>query len=166
MLFKAFFQINLIFACFRSPVHLSLGRMGYADKLQQLCLLRGMDQVTLAQKVGVSKSSMSRILNGTQEPKLRLASDLAEALEVPLDYLVNDSAVLQPPVKTMPLTDEQLTILSIVDRLGYEAAIDRLLAVQGTGLVKQPTQAQNHSHPRSVAAVGIRESNGASTKSN
>lgn len=137
--------------------------MGYADKLQQLCLLRGMDQVTLAQKVGVSKSSMSRILNGTQEPKIGLASDLAAALEVPLDYLVNDSAVMQSPVKTMPLTDEQLTILSIVDRLGYEAAIDRLLAVQRTTPVNgSTTQPQN----RNVAAVGVRESSGSTIKSN
>ena len=140
--------------------------MGYADKLQQLCLLRGLDQVTLAQKVGVSKSSMSRILNGTQEPKIRLASDLAVALEVPLDYLVNDSAVLQAPVKTMPLTDDQLTILSIVDRLGYEVAIDRLLAVQGSVPANPPAQFQNHSQNRNVAAVGIREPAGVSTKSN
>jgi hypothetical protein len=144
----------------------SLGFMGYADKLQQLCLLRGMDQVTLAHKVGVSKSSMSRILNGTQEPKIRLASDLAVALEVPLDYLVNDSAVLQAPVKSIPLTDDQLTILSIVDRLGYEVAIDRLLAVQGSAPVNPPAQSQTHSQNRNVAVVGIREPAGSSTKSN
>lgn len=144
----------------------SLGFMGYADKLQQLCLLRGMDQVTLAHKVGVSKSSMSRILNGTQEPKIRLASDLAVALEVPLDYLVNDSAVLQAPVKSIPLTDDQLTILSIVDRLGYEVAIDRLLAVQGFAPVNPTAQSQNHSQNRNVAVVGIREPAGSSTKSN
>ena len=144
----------------------SVGFMGYADKLQQLCLLRGMDQVTLAHKVGVSKSSMSRILNGTQEPKIRLASDLAVALEVPLDYLVNDSAVLQAPAKSIPLTDDQLTILSIVDRLGYEVAIDRLLAVQGSAPVNPTAQSQNHSQNRNVAVVGIREPSGSSTKSN
>ncbi|MEI7920928.1 MAG: helix-turn-helix transcriptional regulator [Planctomycetota bacterium] len=138
--------------------------MGYVDKLQHLCSLRGMDQVTLAQKVGVSKSSMSRILSGSQEPKLQLASDLASALDVPLDYLVNDSAVLLPTVKTMPLTDEQLTILTIVERLGYEASIDRLLAIpivsgSGSGTVANSTLNQNFPQSRNVSAVGILESN-------
>ena len=38
-----------------------------------------------------------------------------------------------PSAKTVPLTEAQLTILSIIDRLGYEEAIDRLLAVPGHG---------------------------------
>ena len=37
-----------------------LGDMGYTDKLQKLCALRGLDQSELAGQVGLSKSSMSR----------------------------------------------------------------------------------------------------------
>src|SRR5437868_1535947 len=68
-----------------------LGGMGYTEKLQQLCALRGLDQSALAGKLGLSKSSVSRILSGAQEPKLRLAYDLAKVLGVTLDYLVDDS---------------------------------------------------------------------------
>lgn len=105
--------------------------MGYVDKLHKLCMMRGMDQVTLARRVGISKSSMSRILSGSQEPKLRLAYELAKVLGVTLDSLMNEDLPVSPVARTVPLDEAQLTILNIVDRLGYEESIDRLLAVPG-----------------------------------
>jgi transcriptional regulator with XRE-family HTH domain len=92
-----------------------------------------MDQITLAQKVGISKSSMSRILNGAQEPKLLLAAKLAYELGVTLDSLVNDSDEIDSLGNIQELTNDQVTILSIVERLGYDVAIDRLLAVSLPG---------------------------------
>lgn len=109
----------------------NLSAMGYVDKLHKLCLMRGLDQVTLARKVGISKSSMSRILSGSQEPKIRLAYELAKVLGVTLDSLMNEDVPIDPTARTVPLSESQLTILNIVDRLGYEEAIDRLLAVPG-----------------------------------
>ena len=103
--------------------------MGYAEKLQQLCALRGLDQSALAVKVGVSKSSMSRILSGVQEPKLRLAYDLAKALGVTLDYLVDDSPEFDPNAQLVMVSEDELTILKIVRRLSSNVSIDRLLAV-------------------------------------
>lgn len=120
--------------------------MGYTDKLQKLCVLRGLDQVTLARSVGVSKSSMSRILNGTQEPKLLLAYEIAKTLGVSLDSLVNEEAPLEPSAKVLPLSEDQLTILSIVERLGYETAIDRLLAVPTSGIAGLHAGATSESH--------------------
>lgn len=108
--------------------------MGYIDNLQKLCLLRGLDQNTLAKRVGISKSSMSRILNGSQEPKLILASKLARELDVTLDLLMSetDNLVLdETPVK---LTKAQHTILELVERMGYDTALNRLLAVQDSAI--------------------------------
>src|SRR5947208_5280102 len=102
-----------------------LGDMGYTDKLQRLCALRGMDQSALASKVNLSKSSISRILSGTQEPKLRLAYDLAKALGVTLDYLVDDSPEIGPTDQLVMLSDDELAILKIVRRLGTDVAFDR-----------------------------------------
>src|SRR3954468_2104872 len=100
--------------------------MGYAEKLQKLCALRGLDQSALAAKVGLSKSSISRILSGVQEPKLRLAYDLAKALGVSLDYLVEESPELGPTEHLVMVSEEEMMILKIVRRLGYNVAIDRL----------------------------------------
>jgi transcriptional regulator with XRE-family HTH domain len=104
-----------------------LGYMGYTDKLQKLCALRGLDQSELASKVGLSKSSMSRILSGAQEPKLRLAYDLAKALGVTLDYLVDEESEVSPFEQRVMVTNDELTILKMVRVLGTEAAMNRLL---------------------------------------
>jgi transcriptional regulator with XRE-family HTH domain len=104
-----------------------LGGMGYKDKLQRLCALRGMDQSALASQVGLSKSSISRILNGAQEPKLRLAYDLAKALGVTLDYLVDDSPEAGPGDQLVMVSEDELTILKIVRRLGSNVSLDRLV---------------------------------------
>jgi transcriptional regulator with XRE-family HTH domain len=101
--------------------------MGYTDKLQKLCALRALDQYALASKVGLSKSSISRILSGKQEPKLTLAYELAKSLGVTLDYLVDDSPELGPTDQLVTVTEDELTILKIVRRLGTDVAIDRLL---------------------------------------
>jgi hypothetical protein len=76
---------------------------------------------------------MSRILSGAQEPKLRLAYDLAKALGVTLDYLVDDS--LDPEIvgQLVMVSEDEATILKIVRRLGANAAIDRLLGVSSAG---------------------------------
>src|SRR4029077_7537610 len=92
-------------------------------------LLRGLDQASLASKLGLSKSSISRIVSGVQEPKLLLAQELAKALGVTLDYLVEDSPEVGPAQHLATVTDEELMILKIVRRLGSSVAIDRLLNV-------------------------------------
>ena len=113
--------------------------MGYTDKLQRLCALRGLDQSKLASKVKLSKSSISRILSGAQEPKLRLAYDLAKALGVTLDYLVGDSPEVGPNDQLVMLSEDEMMILKIVRRLGSDVAIDRLVNVAPTAEAKAVT---------------------------
>jgi transcriptional regulator with XRE-family HTH domain len=108
-----------------------LGDMGYTDKLKKLCALRGLDQSSLASQVGLTKSSISRILNGAQEPKLSVAFELAKALGVTLNYLVDESLELGPTDQLVSVSEEELVILKIVRHLGTSESIDRLLAVQG-----------------------------------
>lgn len=114
-----------------------LGDMGYTDKLQQLCALRGLDQSSLASRVNLSKSSISRILSGSQEPKLRLAYDLAKALGVTLDYLVDDSPEIGPTDQLVMVSNDEMAILKIVRRLGPDVAFDRLLNVPSIAPVNE-----------------------------
>jgi transcriptional regulator with XRE-family HTH domain len=97
-----------------------------------------MDQSELAHKVGLSKSSMSRILGGMQEPRLRLAYDLARALGVTLEYLVDGSPEDHPDARLVVVTEHELAILQIVRRLGSDVSLDRLLAVSPPLYAGQP----------------------------
>lgn len=109
-----------------------------------------MDQSTLAERVGLSKSTMSRILSGVQEPKLSLAFDLARALGVTVDYLMADEPDATAAGQTVVVNDDELMILKIVRRLGVDEAIDRLLGVAsgdagaGTGGVAEEAERGNH----------------------
>jgi transcriptional regulator with XRE-family HTH domain len=112
--------------------------MGYAEKMQKLCVLQGLDQSALAEQVGLSRSSISRILSGAQEPKLGLAFLLARALGVSLDYLADDDVPIDAPAQAVPLTVDELTILKLVRRLGTDVAMDRLLGVSSNSTAGQP----------------------------
>jgi transcriptional regulator with XRE-family HTH domain len=81
--------------------------------------------------VSLSKSSISRILSGAQEPKLLLAFSLAKALGVTLDYLVDDTQEVNASDQLVMVTEDEMTILKMVRRLGVEVSIDRLLNVPG-----------------------------------
>ncbi len=126
-----------------------LGIMGYTDKLQKLCALKGLDQSALAVKVNLSKSSISRILSGTQEPKLRLAYDLAKALGVTLDYLVDDSPEIGPTDQLVMVNDDELAILKIIRRLGPDVAFDRLLNVNAATPLSENDASSAHGSNRS-----------------
>lgn len=127
--------------------------MGYAEKIQKLCALRGLDQSSLAEQVHVSKASMSRIMSGMQEPKLRLAHELARALGVTLDYLVDDALRDDPAGQLVLVTEDELTILKIARRLGVGVAIDRMLEV---GAVKRRHAATGRPQARGKKGSGKR----------
>ena len=86
-----------------------------------------MDQSDLARRVGLGKSTINRILKGTQEPKLSVAYELAKALGVSLDYLVEESVDVSSGPYSAMLSQEELTILRIARELGHDIAIKRLV---------------------------------------
>jgi len=88
-----------------------------------------MDQSALAARVGLSRSSMSRILSGLQEPKLGVAHALAKALGVGLDSLMEDSTEQGPETRREAVTEDEAAVLRIVRRMGVETALGRLLNV-------------------------------------
>ena len=130
---------------------LMLGSMGYADKLQKLCVLRGLDQAALAFKVNRSKSSISRILSGEQEPKLKLAHELAKVLGVTLDFLADDEMEYDPSHHLVVVTDDEMTILKIVRRLGTSSSIDRLLIAPGASATTGKVESAREPSPFGAA---------------
>lgn len=110
--------------------------------MHKMCAVRGLDQTTLANRVRLSKSTISRILSGSQEPKLGQAFAIARALGVTLDYLVDEAPEFDETQRMVMVTEEELTILKLVRRLGTEVALDRLLT-----LTQQPRRLDTASVP-------------------
>jgi transcriptional regulator with XRE-family HTH domain len=116
--------------------------MTLKDKLQMLMARRGLNGQKLARLSQVSDSEISRIVQGKSRPGLDNAFRLARSLNVPLDYLADDSQDVEPSQPADILAPEErkllasvqkigcpevLTILENVRFLGYELAMSRLL---------------------------------------
>lgn len=64
--------------------------MTYAEVLRQLLEEKNVKPAELARMVGTNRSSIGSLLDGkAQEPKLRKAKKIADALDVSLEYFTD-----------------------------------------------------------------------------
>jgi transcriptional regulator with XRE-family HTH domain len=94
---------------------------------------RGWDQPQLAERSGVSQSSISRMLNGQQAPKLDSAAKLAKALDLSLDELAGLRASRES------LTSAERTLIDFARMAGVDNVVAALVpGVRPTGQGVQP----------------------------
>lgn len=63
--------------------------MTYAEVLQELLDEKDVKPAELAKRIGKNRSTIGTILKGKNEPRLRTAKAIADALEVDLDYFLD-----------------------------------------------------------------------------
>lgn len=73
-----------------------------APRLKRLRTQRGITLRTLAQRTGISRSTLSRLETGQRRPTLELLLQLAHAYDVPLDDLVGAPEVGDPRLRLKP----------------------------------------------------------------
>jgi transcriptional regulator with XRE-family HTH domain len=71
-------------------------------RLRRLRERRGVTLTALAERTGISKSTLSRLENGERKPSLELLLPLAETYHLPLDELVGAPRVGDPRIRTRP----------------------------------------------------------------
>ncbi len=71
-------------------------------RLRSVRKQRGVTLTDLAERTGISKSTLSRLENGQRRPSLELLLPLAEAYRVPLDDLVGAPEVGDPRIRLKP----------------------------------------------------------------
>lgn len=59
------------------------------DKLRQIRSDKDNSQEALAEATNLTRDSITRIENGSMKPKLETIADIANVLNVPVDYLIN-----------------------------------------------------------------------------
>lgn len=62
--------------------------MTIGDRIKHLCKQKGITQKQLAELAGLTEPSISRIVNGSREPRANSVLKLADALCVTTDYLL------------------------------------------------------------------------------
>ncbi len=89
---------------------------------------QGMTQKELGKRVGLTPSSLSRILSGTQQPKLEEAYVIAKELGVTLNDLVEDDQDYSPPTGSLVrVSQDDVCLLRVAHTLGVELAMARLV---------------------------------------
>lgn len=107
--------------------------MTIGEKIASLCALHRIDQRSLAERIGTSPASISRIVNDLTEPRLHQALKIARVFGVPVDTLLEESEEHQPTGRTMCLEGPEPQILRMVRTLGTDESWRRLLKASRPG---------------------------------
>ena len=75
----------------------------------------------MAERTGISKSTLSRLENGQRKPSLELLLPLAQAYRVPLDDLVGAPEVGDPRIRLKPRRVNGRTVLPLTQPGGVQA---------------------------------------------
>jgi transcriptional regulator with XRE-family HTH domain len=82
-------------------------------RLKRIRTQRGVTLTDLAERTGISKSTLSRLENGQRRASLELLLPLAEAFRVPLDDLVGAPEVGDPRIRLKPRRVKGRTVLPL-----------------------------------------------------
>ncbi len=82
-------------------------------RLRRVRKERGVTLTEVAERTGISKSTLSRLENGQRKPSLELLLPLAQAYRVPLDDLVGAPEVGDPRIRLKPRKVNGRTVLPL-----------------------------------------------------
>jgi transcriptional regulator with XRE-family HTH domain len=91
---------------------------GVGDRLRTLRNREGATLAALAERTGISVSTLSRLESGGRRPTLELLLPLARAYQISLDDLVGAPATADPRVHGTPVTRDGLTLVPLTNRPG------------------------------------------------
>jgi len=70
------------------------------EKIQELCVLKGINSSKLCTEIGVSKSLMTELKTGrSKQLSLKNVEKIADYFKVPIDFLLE-----RPPIEKIPFT--------------------------------------------------------------
>jgi transcriptional regulator with XRE-family HTH domain len=84
-----------------------------APRLRRIREQRGITLTEMAERTGISKSTLSRLENGQRRPSLELLLPLAQAYRVPLDDLVGAPDIGDPRIRLKPRRVHGRTVLPL-----------------------------------------------------
>lgn len=91
------------------------------SRLRKVREQRGVTLTDVAQRTGISKSTLSRLENGQRKPSLELLLPLAQVYRVPLDDLVGAPEVGDPRIRLKPRRVNGRTVLPLTHPGGVQA---------------------------------------------
>ena len=117
--------------------------MTLAEKILKRMEERGHSQIWLASRVGTSATQVGRWLDLKKDqrgsrPSYRELLMLARVLELPLEYLCDDSCDDPAQYSGPQLNADERRIVELARIIGYELATKRLMALPESAPPKEP----------------------------
>jgi transcriptional regulator with XRE-family HTH domain len=91
---------------------------GVGERLRELRKRRDVTLAALAERTGISVSTLSRLESGGRKPTLELLLPLAQTYQVSLDELVGAPSTADPRVHGTPVTRAGMTMVPLTNRPG------------------------------------------------
>lgn len=110
-------------------------------RLRSLRRQRNLTLADLAEKTGISQSTLSRLESGRRRADLQLLLPLAAAYGTPLDDLVGAPRTGDPRVHLEPVTRHGMTFISLTRRAGGMQAYKMVIP---SGVMPQDPARQTH----------------------
>ena len=98
----------------------------FADRIQQARKLKGISRDDLAIKIGTSAPIVGRYERGDMMPSIEIATKIADALDVSLDFLVGKSSLIVKDTKMLQRL-EDISKLPEVDKNNIIYTLDNLI---------------------------------------
>jgi transcriptional regulator with XRE-family HTH domain len=122
----------------------NLQSMKFAAKLTDYMARKNLSLGDLADVLGVSKDTVSRLAKDDADPRISLIQQLAAYSNLPVSYWADDKMEEPPP---SPNADET-TVLRLARELGYDLAIKRLALVPEIRIDGRIVSPKDQSSPR------------------
>jgi len=108
----------------------------FGHTLKKIRAERGLTQAAFAEMIGTSKQVVSRYENNQRCPKITIAAEFAEKLEIPLERLVYGDVLPGYPISETQNTyaetvDSRLQLLEETDDLSKEEIIRTIDFIRG-----------------------------------
>lgn len=113
------------------------------DRIRWAMKARGLNQKTLALRVRVNVNTVTRWMNREYVPKTEVLFNIAKALNVSMDWLVDDDAPDDPSLyRTVVLSTKERQILRVIQQGNY--SLDDVLDKLGGPLPGDVSEEREH----------------------
>ncbi len=109
--------------------------MNFSEKVRDSRARLGLNQKELATKAGISIRMIAAYEKGSSFPQAARLYKLAEALEVPVEYLRNDDAQLEPPEEKNKPSRRQSSGNVLENGMDLEKMLDDNRALFAGGMI-------------------------------
>lgn len=90
--------------------------MNLSNKIYEMRKAQGLSQEQLAEKLGVSRQSVSKWESGESMPELEHLVEISKLFNISTDYLLKESEVDELTIRTEMLEKQQQTLLSEAEK--------------------------------------------------